>query len=164
MMGAARLWLLSILSVSLVCALADALMPPGAVRRVGRMVCGLVLMSAILSPLVDLDLEGGSRWLEDYLAAVEQRETELEKQVDEGRKAIIAERYEAYILDKAAQLGLSCTVEVECRTEENGVCLPERVRITGALSAQEKVQLAELLEEELGVAPEEQIYIEEESP
>ena len=164
MMGAARLWLLSILSVSLVCALADALMPPGAVRRVGRMVCGLVLMSAILSPLVDLDLEGGSRWLEDYLAAVEQRETELEKQVDEGRKAIIAERYEAYILDKAAQLGLSCTVEVECRTEEDGVCLPERVRITGALSAQEKVQLAELLEEELGVAPEEQIYIEEESP
>lgn len=164
MMGAARLWLLSILSVSLVCALADALMPPGAVRRVGRMVCGLVLMSAILSPLVDLDLEGGSQWLEDYLAAVDQRETELAEQVDEGRKAIIAERYEAYILDKAAQLGLSCTVEVECRTEEDGVCLPERVRITGALSAQEKAQLAELLEEELGVAPEEQIYIEEESP
>lgn len=164
MMEAARLWLLSILSASLVCALADALMPPGAVKRVGRMVCGLVLTAVILSPLVSLDLESGGQWLEDYFAAVEQREGELEEQAEEGRKAIIEESYEAYILDKAAQLGLSCTVEVECQTDKDGLCLPKEIRITGALTAQEKVNLTRILEEELAVPPEEQIYIEEESP
>ena len=37
MMEGARMWLLSLLAVSLLCALADALMPPGAVRKVGRL-------------------------------------------------------------------------------------------------------------------------------
>ena len=164
MMEAARLWLLSILSASLVCALADALMPPGAVRRIGRLVCGLVLTAVILSPLVNLDLEGGGQWLENYFAAMKQRENELEEQTEEGRKAIIEESYEAYILDKAAQLGLSCTVEVECQTDQDGICLPEQIRITGALTAQEKASLTQILEQELAVPPEKQIYIEEESP
>ena len=33
-MGAVRSWLLTVIAASLICALADALMPPGAVRRV----------------------------------------------------------------------------------------------------------------------------------
>ena len=36
MMGAVRGWLLAVIAVSLLCAVADALMPPGGVRRVGR--------------------------------------------------------------------------------------------------------------------------------
>ena len=60
-MGAVRSWLLTVIAASLICALADALMPPGAVRRVGRLVCGLVLLGAILTPLARLDLSGGWR-------------------------------------------------------------------------------------------------------
>ena len=40
MIEGVRLWLLSILTVSLVCALADAMMPAGAVKKVDRLVCG----------------------------------------------------------------------------------------------------------------------------
>ena len=50
MMGAVRSWLLAVIAVSLLCAVAEALMPSGAVKRVGRLVCGLVLVGAILSP------------------------------------------------------------------------------------------------------------------
>ena len=69
-MGAVRGWLLTVIAASLLCALADALMPPGAVKRVGRLVCGLVLLAAILSPAVRLDVAEGERWLAECFASM----------------------------------------------------------------------------------------------
>ena len=66
MMAGVGSWLLSITGASVLCALADGLMPAGPVRRVGRLVCGLMLLAVILAPLAQLDLEGGQRWLEEY--------------------------------------------------------------------------------------------------
>lgn len=60
MMAGVGSWLLSITGASVLCALADGLMPAGPVRRVGRLVCGLVLLAVILAPLAQLDLKGGS--------------------------------------------------------------------------------------------------------
>lgn len=150
-MEAVRQWLLGVLSISLVCALADALMPRGGVKRVGQLVCGLVMALAILAPVADLDLDGGQRWLEDYLAGVGRREDELEEQVNMGMKTIIEERYAAYILDKAAGLGLSCSVRVTCETDGEGLWLPVRAELTGAASPEARAELAGLLEKELGL-------------
>ena len=61
MMAGVQLWLRSVLAVSLLCALADALTPQGGVKRVQRLVCGLVLAAAALGPAVRLDVEGGRR-------------------------------------------------------------------------------------------------------
>ena len=106
MMGAVRGWLLAVIAVSLLCAVADALMPPGAVRRVGRLVCGLVLMGAVLSPVVELDVEGGRRWLEDYLASLSRQESELSETVNRQLKIIIEEECAAYIVDKAEEMAI----------------------------------------------------------
>ena len=146
MMEAARQWLLGVLSVCLVCALADALMPKGGVKRVGQLVCGLVMALAILAPAADFDLAGGQRWLEDYLAGVGRREDELEEQVNMGMKTIIEERYAAYIVDKAAGLGLSC-----CEPDGEGLWLPVRAELTGAAAPEARAELAALLEAELGL-------------
>ena len=151
MMEAARQWLLGVLSVCLVCALADALMPKGGVKRVGQLVCGLVIALAILAPAADFDLAGGQRWLEDYLAGVGRREDELEEQVNMGMKTIIEERYAAYIVDKAAGLGLSCAVQVTCEPDGEGLWLPVRAELTGAASPEARAELAALLEAELGL-------------
>lgn len=162
MMEAVRSWLLTVIAASLICALADALMPPGAVRRVGRLVCGLVLLWAILSPLARLDLSDGRRWLEDYLASLENREAELTETVNGQMKVIIEQEYGAYIVDKAAQLGLTCGVRVECRLSEEGLYLPLRARVSGALTEREQAQIAQIIREDLGVPESEQLYITEE--
>lgn len=159
MMEAARQWLLGVLSVCLVCALADALMPKGGVKRVGQLVCGLVMALAILAPAADFDLAGGQRWLEDYLAGVGRREDELEEQVNMGMKTIIEERYAAYIVDKAAELGAVCDARVECRLEEAGLYLPERAEISGAMTEEVRTRLTRLLEEELALTSEQIVYI-----
>ena len=112
-MTAVRSWLLAVIAVSLMCAAAEALMPPGPGRRVGRLVCGLALLSAVLSPLAGLDLDGGQQWLEDYLSSLDGRTAELEETVNSQMKGIIEGEYAAYIVDKAARLGLTCSARVE---------------------------------------------------
>ena len=162
MMGAVRGWLLAVIAVSLLCAVADALMPPGAVKRVGRLVCGLVLVGAILSPAARLDVDGGRRWLERYLFSVQAREAELEHEVNGQIKIIIEQEYAAYIVDKAAELGWTCTAGVECRMSEEGLYLPCRVEVAGPLTQAERARLAQVIWEELGVPQSEQVYIGEE--
>ena len=151
MMEAARQWLLGVLSVCLVCALAEALMPKGGVKRVGQLVCGLVMALAILAPAAELDLDGGQRWLENYFTGIGRREDELEEQVNMGMKTIIEERYAAYIVDKAAGLGLSCAVRVICEPDGEGLWLPVRAELTGAAAPEARAELAALLEAELGL-------------
>lgn len=164
MMDGARGWLLTIISASILCALADSLMPPGAVKRVGRLVCGLVLLCAVLSPLAGLDLAGGQDWLEGYFAGLELRQAELEQQVNEGMKVIIEEKYAAYIVDKAAEMGLTCTARVECRAGEDGLYVPDRVEVAGCLSDVEQSRLTQTVETDLGVPLERQAYYKEELP
>ena len=118
---------------------------------VGQLVCGLVMALAILAPAADFDLAGGQRWLEDYLAGVGRREDELEEQVNMGMKTIIEERYAAYIVDKAAGLGLSCAVRVTCEPDGEGLWLPVRAELTGAAAPEARAELAALLEAELGL-------------
>ena len=155
---------MAVIAVSLLCAVADALMPPGAVRRVGKLVCGLVLLGAVLSPLVNLDVEGGQRWLDGYLASVQAREAELTETVESQMKGIIEQEYAAYILDKAAQLGLDCDVRVECGLSEEGLYLPVRTEVAGLSTAGEQEQLIRVIEQDLGVPAERQFYAEEEIP
>ena len=162
MMEAVRGWLLAVIAVSLLCAVADALMPPGGVRRVGRLVCGLVLMGAVLSPVAELDVEEGRRWLEDYLASVHSREAELTQTVESQMKVIIEQEYAAYIVDKAAGLGLTCTVQVECALSEDGLYLPVRTEVAGPQTAEVQAQLIRIISEDLGVPDSAQIYIDKE--
>lgn len=161
-MGALRSWLLAVTAVSLLCAAADALMPPGAVKRVGRLVCGLVLMGAILSPVTELDLDMGQQWLEDCLSGLHSREEELEEAVNSQMKDIIERECAAYIVDKAAELGWTCAAQVECRASEDGVYLPCRARVAGALTEEGRARLTHMIAEDLGVPESEQIYIGEE--
>ena len=162
MMGAVRSWLLALIAVALVCALADALMPPGGVKRVGRLVCGLVLMAAVLSPLSGLDVEAGQRWLEEYFLSLSRQETELGDLANRQTKVIIEQQCAAYIVDKAAQLGLTCTARVECRASGEGLYLPARAEISGGLDGSGRAQLSRMIEEDLGIPAAEQVYMEKE--
>lgn len=162
MMEGLRSWLLSVIAAALLCAVAGALMPPGPVRQVGRLVCGLVLMAAVLSPLTALDVSGGQEWLAGWASSLDSRTAALEEVVEEQRKGIIERDCAAYIVDKGSELGLTCTARVECRTGEEGLCLPVRAEISGDLTQEERARLARLAAEDLGIPETQQIYIGEE--
>ena len=157
MTGGLRGWLLTVIAACVLCALAERLMPPGPVKRAGSVTCGLVLLWAVLSPLARPDLMSGQAWLEDYLDSLEQRETELRGQVNEGTKVLIEQEYAAYIVDKAAEWELNCTARVKCRVEE-GLYIPDETMVAGPFSDVEQSRLTQMIREDLGVPAERQTF------
>ena len=151
MMALLQAWLTGITAAAILCALADSLMPQGAVRKAGKLAGGLVMLAAILRPLVSLEAISPQALWADLSSQTALQAQALEETRDEAVKAIIEEELAAYILDKAAGLGVSCTAQVTCHPGENGVLLPEQAALRGAFTPEQQEALAQVLEEELGI-------------
>ena len=150
-----RQWLLGIVFTAFAAGLARQLAPEGREQAAVRLAGGLLMLLAVLGPLAggdwgDLALPAGafqaSEAAEDYEA---QRTAAL--------GAVIAEKTAAYIWDKADALGVSCTVEVTVAPGESGILLPDTVILTGPYSE----TLAALIQEEVGIPADKQIWREE---
>ena len=160
-----RQWILRMVVISMLCAVAEELMPSGAVKRVGKLACGLVILWGILTPMVQIREYLNSEWGAEYQLRLEQNTQELKEQVEWQRKDIIENKYASYIVGKAAELGVTCTVQVRCRQGEEGLYFPEYVKLTGQFSDVEQSRMTQLLEEELEIpALRQEYYWKEESP
>lgn len=156
-------WLMGVIAAAILCTIAQDLSPKGSVKQVGRLVCAMVLLCAVLSPIKMLDVAAGGQWLTDYRAALADSRAALAEQGEGIQMAVIGEKYRAYIEDKGAQLGLKCQAQVDCR-EEGEIYVPDWVEVTGDLTQGDWDGLRRCLEEELGVPPERQSFREEGAP
>ena len=103
-------------------ALVQAVTPEGGVKQVGKLVCGLVLISAVLAPLGRVEATDFSLTPE-----YDEQRARLQEETEEQMKTIIEQRLAAYSMDKARQLGLHPEVRVTCAPDEAGAFLPRRV-------------------------------------
>ena len=152
-----RQWLIGITCAALVAALSDSLMPKGAIRQVGKLVCALVLLCALLRPVLGmaLPIELGNPGI---ITESMQQRTMLEERSGQILKTLIERESAAYIVDKAAGLGLLCRAQVTCVAGEGGTWVPHRAYITGCLEQAGQVKLSAAIQSELGIAPECQVY------
>ena len=157
------MYVTTVLAVGVICALADTLMPEGAVKRVGKLVCGMALLCAVLKPVVSLDLSAGEKMARAYFEGIKREELRLDGQVNSGITAIIEKECAAYIVDKAAQLGITCQTQVVCEPDENGLPVPWKVRITGELTQEEQESLAGVVEGDLAIPRVRQEFYREEA-
>ena len=159
MIDALRGWLLSILLLCVFCALAESLMPSGAVKQVGKLVCGLVLLCGMISPLLSLDVESGQYWVEEQLKRWN-GETDLLKQAAEDiSKPIIEEGYAAYIVDKAAEQGIFCSARVHSKRDDvSGVSLPWEIWVFGEISEANELWLQKKIAQDLAIPVQRQHY------
>lgn len=153
MIGLIRQWLTAVVLVTMLLSVAQTLVPEGTVRKITSFIGGLLLV-VMLQPLLRTDLGSLRIHAEDYAAAIEERQAELESAENEALAQGIAERTAAYISDKAAGLGLTVTVRVETEPGADGTPLPERVYLEGTKSE----ELSDWLAEELGIPAERQVW------
>ena len=151
-----RQWLTGVTCAAIIVALADSLIAGGTVRRIGRLAGGLLLLAAVVKPVLEVDLtvlSAASLRLEaEAVPAAEEAGLDL-------MKSIIGEETGAYILDKAAELGISCQeVRVTCAVEENGVPYPASVVLVGDLTEEEQARLSRRIEADLAIPAERQSY------
>jgi len=73
-------------------------------------------------------------------------------------KDIIAEQVAAYIVDKAAGMGISCTAEVTLTEDAQGNALPYSVIVVGALTPAQRNALTGEITAELAIPSQRQYY------
>ncbi len=132
-----RTWLLSVTVSAMVIAVAEALMPEGSVKKVGRLTGGLILILGLVQPLVRLDYDD----LYDLVNSLPAGSIRQEALVEESSQAL--------------KTGIE---------QEHGIPVPERVTVSGALTGAQKEALSAYLEKELGLPREAQLYSNEGSP
>ncbi len=157
-----RTWVLGVTAASLVIAVAEAIMPRGTVKKVGKLTGGLILVLVLLQPLSGLDYQDLYDQVMSLPAASLTRQT-LEEQTNRALETGIEEELAAYIAEKGAELGIPCTVRVNCVPDEEGVPIPMGVEVTGPVTQAQKEALQALIAQDLGVGPEGQQYISEET-
>ena len=151
-MEALRQYVLSVVTAALVCGIATELFPNGRGKQVIKLLGGLFLAYAVLSPVS----RGDFSEILDFPYSYEEEAAAAagvgENLARESMADIIKAETEAYILDKAADLRAEVTVEVTVN-EEN---VPSKVTITGEASPYARRQLQDAIESDLGIPKENQ--------
>ena len=148
-MEAIASYILRLVCGAAVCALILSLTgSDGAGGRLRTMLCGLFLAYLAISPLTSLDL-GDLHYTDPGIAA---RAEALARSGDEAAKEamaqIIKEQCGAYILNKAEELSLTVSAEVELEPDTG---VPVSVRITGSAAPYERETLIDYIIQTLGV-------------
>ncbi len=154
-MGSIKVYVLRIVIAAIVCGIVRSLLKEKtATGKMANLLCGILMAITILSPFASISFRNISSFYEDI-------ELDASKYVNDGKTAaqesaaeIIKSQTEAYILDKANNLGLQIAVEVELDDSNNSV--PCGVVITGAVSPYAKGTLGTYMQEYLGIPKENQ--------
>lgn len=151
-----RQWLLGVTAAALAVALAQALTPEGTVKKLLRLMGGLVLLLAVVRPLKSL----APAALPDPGALTPSVET-AETAGEEVMKTLIAQKVGAYIVDKGSALGCPCTAQVTVAEDGSGWTVPWSVQVRGQWTAEGKKELSRLIARELNIPVERQTFLEE---
>ena len=150
-----REWLLGVTAAALAIALAQSLTPEGTVKKVGKLVGGLVLLLAVIKPIAQVDptaLAG--------LWTVPGYEAEATTQGgEEVLKILIAQKTGAYIVDKGQSLGCEVTeAQVTVAGDDSGWPVPWSVVVQGDWTVEQREELSRVITEELDIPPGRQLF------
>lgn len=145
-----RGWVVSVTAMALLSAICRGLMPEGPARRVGGMACALLLFLVIVTPAARLRVEDLPRKLGEAVKGYEVYSSDLEKADRSLTAELVARQCAAHLEQRAAERDCACTVVVFCG-EREGVCVPERAEISGALTGEQQSTITELAVTELGL-------------
>lgn len=131
-------------------------MPNGIGKKAACFGCGLVLILIALKPVAALDIENLARSISRWEIQASETESGIEIENQAIIIAIIKEKCETYIWDKAVSLGFEpLGVEVEIMAD-GGQPYPCRVIISGEFTQGQKQQLSHWIWQELAVKTEDQ--------
>lgn len=121
-----------------------------------RLMGGLLLCFVVISPAARLDFSRVEEFFEEYSLMGEAAAASGDNLAREELESIIKAEVEAYILDKAAQYQGTLSVEVTLSTD--GMAVPVGVKLQGDISPYGKIQLQQMMETDLGIAKENQVW------
>ena len=145
-MSVFRTWLFGIVAAAMVLSILYALLPKGALLTVARCTGGLIMLLVVIRPLLALDLTGVHTDYEAWQRTIQQQTDDYADANRQEMAAIIQQETAAYISEKAAELGLTCSPEVTCQLQD-GVPFPVEV----TMDIPKNAALSRIIAEDLAI-------------
>ncbi len=146
--------IMTIITAAFACGILKILLSNIGSKSMGTLLCGVYLTVSILNVVKQVDL---SKLLDSFQI----NQTDAKCYTYEGERyasitmqEIIKRNCEAYVMEKAN--GMEITVEVVIA--DGDLPVPERSYISGQISPYEKALLSEILEKDLGINREDQMW------
>lgn len=159
MAEALRSWILGLAGAAMVTAAAMTVTPEGKVKKIVGLICGLMMVIALLRPLVGFDYTSFSKYLTRYKNDAETFSSEIADENENLKSRIIEDKCEAYILDKGKSFGITdLTVIVTATWSEDGFWYPSGAKLMTNASTEARGKLGNSIEAELGIPQEELIW------
>jgi hypothetical protein len=157
MMDAMRQYIISVTAAAILCGIVKGIhFGDGASGALIRLIAGIFLALVVVSPLSGIRIEDFLTCTRDYSLAGDTAAALGEDAAIEAMASVIKSNTEAYILDKAAAMEAALAVEVTLSDELPPV--PVEVRLSGDISPYIKTRLQSILEDDLGISKENQIW------
>lgn len=142
------------LCAALACGILKGLAGESFFKKQISLLCGLLLTFTLVSPVLDLELPSLDSIVIPFSEDAAAISGRGEAQTQDAIAAIIQQEMEAYIHSRAEALG----AEVQAQVSLNEALLPKSVQLDGTVSTALRMQLSEILESELGIPKEQQIW------
>lgn len=150
-------YILSISAAAIICGIITNLVEKKSTNAaIVKLICGLFISITIIAPWTQIHFSDFSTYLGSLKIDATNAVANGSKIASESTAAIIKERVEAYILDKAASLNLDITVGVEL--SKDAPQIPYSVIISGSVSPYKKNALQSIITENLGIPEENQVW------
>jgi len=150
-------YILSVAAAAILCAVVRRLLEKkGTAGSVGKLLTGIFMTVTVLSPLTGLTVGPMDEIMDDYRMIAQEAVAQGEKSTANALRQSISQQMEAYIIEKALALGAD--IQVEIRLSEDLYPTPIGVRLSGQIAPYAKSRLQRIIEEDLGVGEEDQIW------
>lgn len=163
MTEAIKSWLLTMTGVAVITTIASFFASNGSMQRVLKLIGGVAMAIVLLSPLLKFDFAAYAASLQLYSDSAAWDSAAAEETEKRLNRTIIESECSAYILDKAAQLGVPLTgaqVSVQWSTTD-GVWYPCAATLTQPVGAEKSAALTDVIEADLGIPSERQEWSED---
>jgi stage III sporulation protein AF len=145
-------WIRAIAGAAVICGAALALTPQSKVKEVLKVLCGVVLIVALIEPFINSDAIEISVDLSRYREAAAAVAGNAANEQTNLNRSIIERQMNSYILDKAQTLGIEdLNVITVLKWGDEGFWYPHEIRLTTSCAIGERNRLSSFIEGELGI-------------
>lgn len=153
-----RSYILGIVAAAIVCGIIRSLIDEKtSTGQIAKMLSGILMTLVVIAPLADISFSNIADYFEDISVDADCYSTDGKTDARIEVNKIIKANTEAYILDKAASMGLEIAVEVELNDGNDSI--PCGVTISGAVSPYAKQVMGAYIADNLGISKENQRWI-----
>lgn len=153
-----KTYLLSVVATGFLLAVLLSIIPKGIVHKIASIVGGLLLVTAVISPLLDINENIISQAVSKYIVEAENIQTGIEIGSKELLCQVIRDKCESYILDKADSMGITIELEIVLN-EKVQYPYPIHVIVRGNWTVSEQRYLCRYIADSLGVPEEQQEWL-----